>query len=213
VVADHTADLLFAPTEEAVKHLEREGLAGKTVMTGDIMADSVQFVQSRLGENKYAGQDYYLLTMHRPYNVDDPKKLRSLFKSLGGLSKNIIFPIHPRSKKILDQHNITVPDNIELIKPQGYVEFQGLLKFCEKVITDSGGLQKEAYIAGKPCITLRPETEWVETVDVGWNTLMDIESEDLAEKIQAFTPSSKRPDLYGKNVARTMVAELERFLK
>ena len=98
-----------------------------------------------------------------------------------------------------------------MIPPQGYIEFQGLLKHSEKVITDSGGLQKEAYIAGKPCITLRPETEWVETVESGWNVLMDFEDKKLVEKIKAFNPTKKRPDLYGKYVAKRMVEELEKF--
>jgi len=102
---------------------------------------------------------------------------------------------------------------VELIKPHGYIEFQGLIKYAEKVITDSGGLQKEAYIAGKPCITLRPETEWVETVGAGWNILMDVEDPELAEKITVFNPSGSRPDLYGKNVANTMVKEIEEYVQ
>ena len=213
VVADHTADLLFAPTDEAVKHLEKEGLVEKTIMTGDIMADSVQFVQSKIGENRYSDRSYSVLTMHRPYNVDDPEKLKKLFSSLEKLDQDILFPAHPRTKKIIESNQINVPENVELIKPQGYIEFQGLIKYAEKVITDSGGLQKEAYIAGKPCITLRPETEWVETVEAGWNILMDVEDPDLAEKITGFNPSGKRPDLYGKNVANTMVKEIEEYVQ
>lgn len=112
----------------------------------------------------------------------------------------------------MESNQITVPKNVELIKPQGYIEFQGLIKFAEKVITDSGGLQKEAYIAGKPCITLRPETEYVETVEAGWNILLDIEDPGLAEKIAGFNPSGTRPDLYGKDVARRMIEEMEGFL-
>lgn len=212
VVADHTADLLFAPTEEAVKHLEKEGLIAKTVLTGDIMVDSVQFVQSKIGVNRYDGEIYYLLTMHRPYNVDDPDKLRLLFRKLGELNERVVFPMHPRTKNIIKSHNIKTADNIDFIPPQGYIEFQGLLKNCSKVITDSGGLQKEAYIAGRPCITLRPETEWVETVNSGWNILMDIEDKDLVEKIKVFNPMKERPDLYGKNVAKRMVEEMETFI-
>ncbi|MCC5941641.1 MAG: UDP-N-acetylglucosamine 2-epimerase (non-hydrolyzing) [Balneolaceae bacterium] len=212
VVADHTADLLFAPTEEAVKHLECEGLADKTVMTGDIMADSVQFVQGLIGENRYAGRKYSVLTMHRPYNVDDPEKLKKLFAGLEKLGQAILFPVHPRTRKIVESNQVSVPGNVELIKPQGYIEFHGLIKYAEKVITDSGGLQKEAYIAGKPCITLRPETEWVETVEAGWNMLLDVEDPGLAEKIAGFNPSGKRLNLYGKDVAKRMVDVLEEML-
>ena len=106
---------------------------------------------------------------------------------------------------------MNIPEQVELIDPQGYIEFQGLIKHAQKVITDSGGLQKEAYIAGKPCITLRPETEWVETVETGWNVLMDINDAELVEKIVAFEPTGERPDLYGKNVAERMVRELIDF--
>lgn len=208
VVADHTADLLFAPTEEAVRHLEREGLGEKTVLTGDIMADSVRFVQSKIGKNRYEGRPYNLLTLHRPYNVDDPEKLSKLFRELGKIETAFIFPVHPRTRNIIEKNSIPVPDNIELIAPQGYIEFQGLLKYSNKVITDSGGLQKEAYIAGKPCITVRPETEWVETIEAGWNILADIEDENFREVIEGFEPKRERPELYGKNVAERMVKEI-----
>lgn len=211
VIADHTADLLFAPTQDAVKNLETEGLKAKTVLTGDIMVDSVQFVQNKIRSNRYEGEVYYLLTMHRPYNVDDHKKLSLLFKKIGEMDRKVVFPIHPRTKNIINSNNIMIAENIELLAPQGYIEFQGLLKHAEKVITDSGGLQKEAYIAGKPCITLRPETEWIETVDSGWNILMDIEDKELVEKINVFNPVKGRPDLYGKEVAKRMVKEIEHF--
>lgn len=210
VVADHTADLLFAPTKEAVKHLEREGLKERTVMTGDIMVDSVMFVQKSIDNNKYAGEEYFLLTLHRPYNVDDPKKLDRLFKTFSSFQQRIIFPVHPRTRNVISRNEINIPKRVEMIDPQGYIEFQGLLKHATKVITDSGGLQKEAYIAGKPCITLRSETEWVETVEAGWNILMDIGDDGLVEKILNFNPKGERPALYGKDVAKRMVFEVER---
>ena len=213
VVADHTADLLFAPTTEAVKHLQKEGLGEKAVLTGDIMADSVRFVQGKIGENRFGGRTYNLLTLHRPYNVDDPQKLATLFRQLGEAGVDFIFPVHPRTRSVIKTNSISVPENIKLIAPQGYIEFQGLLKYADKVITDSGGLQKEAYIAGKPCITLRPETEWVETVEAGWNILLNTDDSSMAEKITAFNPNSKRHGLYGKDVAERMVREIEGFLR
>ena len=213
VVADHTADLLFAPTREAVRHLEREGLIEKTVLTGDIMADSVRFVQQKIGRNRYDGRPYHLLTLHRPYTVDDPGKLRKLFTILGKLQSTFVFPVHPRTRNVIQKNEISVPANIELLQPQGYIEFQGLLKYAGKVITDSGGLQKEAYLAGKPCITVRSETEWVETVEAGWNILKSIDDPDFAEVIAEFNPSGARPDLYGKEVAKRMVAEIETWFE
>ena len=212
IVADHTSDLLFAPTEEAVKDLQNEGLKSKTVLTGDIMVDSVKFVQGKIGTNKYGNEKFYLLTMHRPYNVDNPENLISLFNSLKELSMKIIFPVHPRTRSIIDANNIQIPSNIFITEPKGYIEFHELLKHCEKVITDSGGLQKEAYIAGKPCITLRPETEWVETVKAGWNLLLDPQDQNLSDKILSFNPDSQRAELFGSDVAQRMVSEIRKFL-
>ncbi len=211
VVADHTSDLLFAPTTVAMEHLKNEGLASRAVMTGDIMVDSIQFVQQKIEPDADREKGYLLITLHRPYNVDDPVKLKKLFGLLTEVNKQIVFPVHPRTRNILRDHSIRVPKNIAMIDPQGYIEFQGLLKNSSKVVTDSGGLQKEAYIAGKPCITLRPETEWVETVDAGWNLLLDINDPELVYKVESFNPSHEQPELYGSNVAATMVNELEQW--
>jgi len=211
VVADHTADLLFAPTPEAVKHLEREGLKDRTILTGDIMADTFEYVHNNILGDHLSETEYYLLTLHRPYTVDDPEKLQKLLNMLSELDREVKFPVHPRTKNIIDKNSIQVPGNIRLSPPQGYLEFQKLLKGCEKVITDSGGLQKEAYLAGKPCITIRPETEWVETVEAGWNMLLDAGDANVAGKIMDFTPKKERPDLYGKNVAKRMVEEIVRW--
>lgn len=213
VVADHTSDLLFAPTETALKHLKNEGLAHKAVLTGDIMVDSVQYIQQKIEKDAARESGYILITLHRPYNVDDPVKLRNLFQLLSDMDQSFVFPVHPRTRKILSQNSIQVPANMELIDPQGYIEFQGLLKNCSKVVTDSGGLQKEAYIAGKPCITLRPETEWVETVEAGWNLLLDVNDPQLSHKIGGFNPSGKQDELYGSKVAQRMVQEIENWLE
>lgn len=212
VVADHVADLLFAPTQKAMYHLKNEGLAEKSLLTGDIMADSVDFVQSKIGENKFEGRNYSLLTLHRPYNVDNPDELATVFDVLGQIETEFVFPVHPRTKSIISNNNIKHPPNITLLPPQGYIEFQGLLKYADKVITDSGGLQKEAYIAGKPCITVRPETEWVETVEAGWNILKSFSDEDFIEVFKTFNPLNSRPNLYGNNVAQLMVKEINHFL-
>ena len=212
VVADHTSNLLFAPTEVAMQHLKNEGLETRAVLTGDIMVDSVRFVQQKISSESAREKGYLLVTLHRPYNVDDPEKLKKLFTLLSEVKHQIVFPIHPRTRNILKKHSIQVPKNMEIIDPQGYIEFQGMLKDCSKVVTDSGGLQKEAYIAGKPCITLRPETEWVETVDAGWNILLDINDPDLVSKIQNFNPNGKKPDLYGVDVAKRMVKEMENWM-
>jgi len=209
IVADHTADHLFASTSLAIKNLKREGLEERSVLTGDIMVDTFYYVKNKFSEEGAIDTDYLLMTLHRPYNVDDINNLKDLFSKLKNVSHKIIFPSHPRTLKMLCDHNMSIPENIEIIEPQGYVDFQFLLRNAKKVITDSGGLQKEAYIAGKPCITLRPETEWVETVDAGWNILLDIQDLLLVSKIVNFNPSSVQPNLYGTEVAKKMVQEIE----
>ena len=157
-----------------MNNLRQEGLLEKAILTGDIMADSVQFVQRKIDSNQKKNKNYILLTLHRPYNVDDGDQLQLFFHRLAQLDYEIVFPVHPRTQKIISMNSISLPENLKIVEPQGYIEFQTLLKYCTKVVTDSGGLQKEAYIAGKPCITIRPETEWVETVRAGWNKLVDI---------------------------------------
>jgi len=212
VVTDHLSNSLFAPTRTAMINLEREGLAGRTHLTGDIMADMI-FKNIRIAEKKSTilerlsvkGGHYYLLTLHRPYTVDDPKSLSKILGSLSGLDKVTIFPVHPRTRAILDNLKIALDSTIRLIEPLGYYDFLRLEESAYKILTDSGGIQKEAYILKKPCITLRPETEWVETVDAGWNLLLDPKSTDLAYRIMSFSPPAKHPNIFGKDVAQNMM--------
>lgn len=212
IIADHTSDYLFAPTQTAVDNLQNENLSSKSFFTGDIMVDShlsalEKAYKLNLAE-KYSleNDNYYLLTLHRPYNVDNPKNLSKVLSELGNLETTIIFPVHPRTRNIIDQNNITIPDNIILIKPVGYLEFVELQSKCKKIITDSGGIQKEAYILKKPCITLRSETEWVETVNAGWNLLINPSLENnFSNQIESFEQSREHPSIFGENVAEKMV--------
>ena len=218
IVADHTSDYLFAPTETAVSNLEIEGLSGKTYFTGDIMVDSLKsaIVKSNkrktLDDLKLAADKYYLLTLHRPYNVDDPANLSNILKEVGKLSRQVVFPAHPRTKKIIEQNNLSIPENILLIKPVGYLDFVKLQSGALKIITDSGGIQKEAYILKKPCVTLRSETEWVETVKSGWNLLINTLAEnDYSQKIELFEPPINYENIFGKNVAEKMIDIINDF--
>lgn len=210
VVSDHISDLLLAPTSTAMKHLKSEGLESKARLSGDIMVDAFKFIQSKANDeiiNKFTIPNCYnLLTLHRPYNVDEVDNIKIIFNKLGSLDEFFVFPIHPRTQKIIDSSSIKTPSNFKFIPPQGYIEFQSLIKFCNKIITDSGGVQKEAYLAAKPCITLRTETEWVETVEIGWNMLADYHSVEFITRYKAFSPKSVRIDLYGSNVAENMVS-------
>ncbi|MBO6585150.1 MAG: UDP-N-acetylglucosamine 2-epimerase (non-hydrolyzing) [Gracilimonas sp.] len=220
VLTDHASDYLFAPTQEAVSHLEREGLGEKTVLTGDIMVDTVLNNVKIAAETsniieKYNlhSSGYYLATLHRPYNVDDPQILSLTLEQLNLLDKKVLFPMHPRTQKSISDSIISVGDNIEIIEPAGYLDFLQLMSNSYKIITDSGGIQKEAYILEKPCITLRSETEWTETVDAGWNLLINIaETSDFHRQIIGFSPKEYHPDLYGINVGSRMAREIENIL-
>ena len=204
VLADHASDYLFAPTATALKNLESEGLSSRSYLTGDIMVDSIFYAKSIAPSNYKTNRfgTYSLLTLHRPYNVDDHNKLGKILKSVSSINKNIIFPVHPRTKKVIEKNDIRLPSNIKLINPLGYLDFIHLESNSEIIITDSGGIQKEAYILKKPCITLRPETEWLETVKSGWNKLIDLEKD---EKIAQFSPPKKQPKLFGNKVSEKMI--------
>ena len=221
VVADHACDYLFAPTSAAISNLESENLSSRAYLTGDIMVDA-QKAALELStstslpatKNDLDRDGYYLLTLHRPYNVDEPDALSAILTELGNLAKTVVFPVHPRTRKIMDENQLILPPNIHAIKPVGYLDFVRLQAKADKIITDSGGIQKEAYILRKPCITLRSETEWVETVDVGWNLLINPRSEQgYSKKIESFSPSAEHIEFFGEHVAAKMVGIINSLLE
>ena len=211
IITDHVSKYLFAPTQTAVDNLKREGLEKETFLTGDIMVDTMKNSiavalkkSAALTNLKLEHQEYNLLTLHRNYNVDDTAVLEHILNQLGQLEEKIIFPVHPRTRKMLVAAYI-VPENIHLIEPQGYLDFIALEHAAKKIITDSGGIQKEAYLLCKPCITLRTETEWVETVEEKWNLLINPSDENITSKIAAFKPQGKQQNIFGENVTEKMV--------
>ncbi len=217
VVTDHVSSYLFAPTQTAVEILKTEGLAKNTYFTGDIMVDSMKNnigvalkKSTVISDLKLDAVDYNLLTLHRNYNVDDITVLHHLLKQVGKLKEKIIFPIHPRTKKMLSA-SFHLPGNIQIIEPQGYLDFITLEYFAKRIITDSGGIQKEAYILAKPCITLRTETEWVETVEEKWNLLINPKEKKIAEKISSFYIPKKQKEVFGKNVTIKMIRLINSF--
>lgn len=216
IVADHTSDYLFAPTETAMKNIAIEGLTKKAFNTGDIMVDSITWGVSKsvnstiLNTLGLTENSFTLLTLHRPYNVDDPEKLKGIITSISQLNSKIVFPIHPRTRDIIDRNNITIPSNFVVTKPIGYLDFIKLQSKSIRIITDSGGIQKEAFLLNKPCVTLRTETEWVETVEAGWNILLDITNPKIIEIIESFNPSGKSKSVFGTDVARNMVSIINR---
>ena len=146
---------------------------------------------------KLKQKEYILLTLHRPYNVDNLQKLQNIFSALKQTKRFIVLPVHPRSRKMIESTNTIIPENISIIEPLGYLDFIFLQKHSEKIITDSGGIQKEAYLNGIPCITIRPETEWIETVKAGWNVLVGDKKDQLIENCLHFKPSHNRPRYFG----------------
>jgi UDP-N-acetylglucosamine 2-epimerase len=191
--------------------LQKEGLGKNSFFTGDIMVDTMknnlEIALSKstiIADFKLENTPYNLLTLHRNYNVDDTKMLEHILDELGQLDEKIIFPVHPRTQKMLAD-NYTVPSIITMVNPLGYLDFITLENAAKRIITDSGGIQKEAYILKKPCITLRTETEWIETVEEKWNLLINPSEIHLASKINSFQTPEKQNEVFGKNVTEKMI--------
>jgi UDP-N-acetylglucosamine 2-epimerase len=217
VVADHLADLALAPTAAAMEHLRREGLAERAELVGDVMVDAHAWAAARADAHLPAvareHDRYVLLTIHRAENVDHPERFRRI---LAGLAVDIpiIFPVHPRTRAILEGGLHGLPANVIAMDPVGFLEMVALEARAHVIATDSGGVQKEAYLSGVPCVTLRSETEWVETVEVGWNRVVDDDPAALRAALgdRGFLDRARpRPELYGDGrAASRIVAALER---
>jgi UDP-GlcNAc3NAcA epimerase len=218
IVADHLSDLLLAPTETAMEHLAREGLGDRAHLAGDVMVDAHRWATERadrhLPDVARGSERYLLLTIHRAENVDDPARFGRILSGLA-VDVPVIFPVHPRTRAVLERAVHGLPPNVRAIDPVGYLEMVALEARAWAIATDSGGVQKEAYLAGVPCITLRSETEWVETVDAGWNRVVDDDPGALRATLEdgAFMRRDKpRPPLYGDgDAAARIVGILERW--
>jgi UDP-N-acetylglucosamine 2-epimerase len=199
VLTDHASDLLLCPSQTAVDNLRREGVAGEVVLVGDVMVDIAHLFQPRArAETPAFHPPYVVATAHRAGNVDDPQRLTALVDLLLAIPEDVILPLHPRTRARLESAGLLdrLAAGVELLAPQGYLDFTSLLVHARAVVTDSGGVQKEAYLAGVPCVTLRDTTEWTETVDAGWNVLVDLDREAALVAL-ARTPPAERPELYG----------------
>lgn len=207
VLTDHLSDVLLCPSPTAVANLEREHAAGDVQLVGDVMVDVAMLFQPRAKADeaplRAAGVEpgeYLLATAHRAGNVDDAARLRRLVDLLLGVDVPVVLPLHPRTKARLEAagwlDELERAPHVRLQPPLGYLGFTALLCHARAVLTDSGGVQKEAYLTGVPCVTMRDTTEWVETVDVGWNVLVDLDAEAARAALQR-TPPPERPELYG----------------
>jgi UDP-GlcNAc3NAcA epimerase len=216
VVADHLSDLLLCPSDTAIRNLGAEGIARGVHLVGDVMLDVLNWAKQRLLvkpagilERLNLSEGRYLLaTMHRSENTDDPARLSQIVSALNGLREPVVFPIHPRARKVLADAHCRLGSHVRLIDPVGYLEMIALTSAARLVLTDSGGLQKEAYWLGVPCLTMRNETEWVETVEAGWNTLVGSDTDKIIKAVDSFAPSSSRPSLYGDGFAAAKCVDL-----
>jgi UDP-N-acetylglucosamine 2-epimerase len=215
VLTDHLSDLLLCPSPTAVANLEREHTAGRIELVGDVMVDVALLFQPRAraddGPLEAAGVrtgEYAIATAHRAGNVDDPARLRALVDLLLAVPLPVVLPLHPRTRARLEAAGwlgeLESAAHVRLQPPLGYVAFTVLLSRARAVLTDSGGVQKEAYLAGVPCVTLRDTTEWVETVEAGWNVLVDLDVEAMLAALRR-TPPVARPELYGDGQAGARV--------
>jgi len=215
VLTDRISDLLFCPTPTAVSNLQAEGLVKGVHLTGDVMYDAALYnadladqkskIMDKLG---LSSGDYYLATVHRPANTDNGGNLKGITDVLGSLDQEVVLPLHPRTKKALEKHEIRVPKNIRIIDPVGYLDMLILEQNAKTIITDSGGIQKEAYFFSVPCVTLREETEWVETVEAGWNSLTGADPDRIVQAVNEAQRRVDHPDLYGDGKASEKIVSL-----
>jgi UDP-GlcNAc3NAcA epimerase len=215
VIADQLSDLLFCPSQVAAGNLAREGITTGVHIVGDVMSEAVRaFAPTReravemVAEEGLAAGEYFVATIHRAENTDEAGRLHQILAAFAAIGEPIVFPAHPRVSNAIARHDIAVPANVRLTPPAGYVQMLALVTAARAVLTDSGGLQKEAYWLGVPCVTLRDETEWVETVDAGWNHLAGADAERIVATVRALTVPATRPPLYGERGAVARVCSL-----
>lgn len=217
ILSDHACDFLFVPTNTAVENLKKEGITNGVYNTGDVMYDAlinnIKIAEKKsniLKKLKLKKKDYLLATVHRPSNTDDKLNLSNILEGFSKINEKIVFPIHPRTKKFIEKHNLKnkIGKNILIIKPVGYLDFIMLEKNASKILTDSGGIQKESYMLKVPCITLRENTEWVETVKDGWNILVGANKQKIVDAVHNFFPEKKQKNYFGDGNASRKIKNI-----
>jgi UDP-N-acetylglucosamine 2-epimerase len=204
IEVDRLSALLLCPDERSARQLESEGVAGRREVVGDVMADATRlFAPIAQREAPQFEQPYSVLTIHREANVA-PERLREIAAAVNDTGRHFVFPAHPRTRRVLDENGIRLAGTVEAVEPLGYLEMLALVAGADAVVTDSGGLQKEAYWLGVPCVTLRPSTEWVDTVTVGANRLA--EPRELGDALATAHFPVNAPPLYGDGRAAGRVA-------
>jgi UDP-N-acetylglucosamine 2-epimerase (non-hydrolysing)/UDP-GlcNAc3NAcA epimerase len=215
VLTDHASELLLCSTQTAMDNLAREGVGGAAHLVGDVMADVSLAFRQIAAERSTIVADlglepgaYLAVTAHRAGNVDRPDRLEALVALLAALPEPVVFPVHPRTRARLEAAGLLDRlDGLTLVPPLGYLDFLELARHARAILTDSGGVQKEAYLLGVPCVTLRDTTEWVETVDAGWNVLVGLDRDAALAALER-TPPADRPELYGGGHAAERVRDV-----
>lgn len=221
ILTDHISKLLLVPTKDAEKNLEKEGIKNGVHNIGDVMYDAVLMFKEKskikekllekIGVKK---NEYILATIHRAENTNNIERLKNIIEALNESSTTIVLPLHPRTKKFIEEYGLNFAEDIKVIEPVGYLEMLMLEGNSQKIVTDSGGVQKEAYFMSKPCITMRDETEWVETVDVGWNVVVGTDKAKILESIKNFNPKNEQPYIFGDGKASEKIVELiKKYIK
>lgn len=216
ILCDRVSDLLFCPTPTAVRNLSNEGMREGVSLSGDVMYDAALFYAGRAPEIAQtaaadcARDGFYLATVHRAENTDDPVRLAGIFAALEALPRPVVLPVHPRTRKKLAELGMAPGGAVKLVDPVGYLEMVALERAARVVLTDSGGMQKEALFHRTPCVTLRDETEWVETVEVGWNVLVGADPDRIRDAVEHFESVTlpEPPALYGSGNAGELIAHL-----
>jgi UDP-GlcNAc3NAcA epimerase len=219
ILTDHISSLLFVPTATAIHNLNNEGIKNGVINVGDVMYDAILHFTAIAKEKSKILADlqikenqFDLCTIHRAENTNDVQRMKQIVDALNQSSTPIVLPLHPRTLKYLNEYGIQFANHVKIIEPVGYLDMVMLEQSCRKILTDSGGVQKEAFFLGKPCITMRDQTEWVETVQNGWNVIVGADTSKIIAAINSFNPDAKREDHFGKgNAAELMINAIKNY--
>jgi UDP-GlcNAc3NAcA epimerase len=217
VLTDHVSQFLFCPAQAAVENLTKEGIINGVYVVGDVMYDAIlkygavaEAKSNILSSLNLKPSKYLLVTVHRQSNVDDPNRIPAILETLSQLGETVVFPAHPRAMRMIESLGLRVGENVKIVEPVGYLDMLRLERNARIILTDSGGVQKEAYWMGVPCVTLREETEWVETVQTGWNVVAGVDGERIINAVHDFPVPASRPNLFGDgNAGRKILQHLE----
>jgi UDP-GlcNAc3NAcA epimerase len=220
ILTDHVSEILFVPTQTAIDNLKNEGITKGVYLVGDVMYDGIlhfkkiaQEKSSILKTLNLFEKEFILCTIHRAENTNDIDRLKAIFNALNESKEKIVLPLHPRTLKYVTDYGISISENVQIIEPIGYLDMVRLESAAKKILTDSGGVQKEAFFLGVPCITMRDETEWVETVENGWNCIVGANEDKIRDAILNFNPTNQRKDYFGQGDAVEKMIELIKTFK